>query len=60
MIQPHTCHKCGGDGICLGTQEVGYSTNQNYLILHDFECDNCEATWDVTFELTPTERDNHE
>lgn len=59
------CHKCGGQGIYLGSQEVGYTRNGYVQIEHDYECEGgpcgtCRATWDVQFELTPIERDNHD
>ena len=53
------CHKCGGQGVYLGSQEVGYTHNGYVQIEHDYECEDCEATWDVNFELTPKERDSH-
>jgi len=54
------CHKCGGQGVYLGSQEVGYTRNGYVQIEHDYECEECQATWDVNFELTPTTRDDHE
>ena len=56
-----TCHKCdSSDTICLGSQEVGYSMMGTELKQFDYECESCGATWDVTFELTPVSRENHE
>jgi len=60
MNEYHKCHKCGGEGVCRGSQEVGYTYNGFVQIEHDYECEDCGATWDVNFELTPRERDNHE
>jgi hypothetical protein len=60
MKEPHICHKCGGEGICLGSQDVAYSFHGYEMKQFDYECEDCQATWDVTFELVPTNRDNHE
>ncbi len=56
----NTCHKCGGEGIFLDSQEVGYSADGNEMKLLDYECDQCGATWDVTYQMTPVSRENHE
>ena len=53
-----TCHKCGGDGIFLGSQEVGYTANGNVSTIHDYECKDCQATWMVWHELVPVSREN--
>ena len=55
-----TCHKCGGEGIFLGSQEVGYSSEGNVSTIHDYECKDCQATWDVRMEIVPINRSNHE
>ena len=55
-----TCHKCGGEGIFLGSQEVGYSSDGNVSTIHDYECKDCQATWDVRMEIVPINRSNHE
>jgi hypothetical protein len=55
-----TCHKCGGTGIFLGSQEVGYGQHGTSMWLYDYECEDCQATWDVSLELTPVSRENHE
>ena len=61
MKEPNTCHKCGSDNsVCLGTQDVAYSFHGYEMKQFDYECEDCQATWDVTFELVPTNRDNHE
>ena len=49
-----TCHKCGGVGIFLGSDHDG--ENWHY----DYECENCQATWDVSLELLPFDRNNHD
>ena len=56
--QHDTCHKCGGQGIFLESQEVGYGLQATSLWLHDYECEDCQATWDITLELTPISRNN--
>jgi hypothetical protein len=60
MKDHHICHKCGGDGIFLGSQEVGYSSDGNVSTLHDYECRDCQATWDVRMDIVPINRNNHE
>jgi hypothetical protein len=60
MNEYHKCHKCGGQGIFLDSQEVGWSANGWAQECHDFECEDCGATWDVTVEMTPVSRENHE
>tara|TARA_R100000951_G_scaffold106395_1_gene100971 strand:- start:879 stop:1064 length:186 start_codon:yes stop_codon:yes gene_type:complete len=47
-----TCHKCGGVGILL------YSDCDGHDWHHDYECEDCEATWGIGLELTPTTRNN--
>jgi len=49
-----TCHKCGGVGIFLNSDG---DVSEWY---YDYECEDCQATWDVTFELNPVDRNNHE
>jgi len=56
--QHATCHKCGAVGIFLHSEEVGYTHNGNALWLHDYECEDCEATWNINLELTPISRTN--
>ena len=46
------CHKCGGQGIFLGSDFDGESWH------YDYECEDCEANWNVEFELKPVERYN--
>jgi len=60
MKNHDTCHKCGGEGIFLGSQEVGYSSEGNVSTIHDYECKDCQATWDVRMEIVPINRSNHE
>ena len=60
MKNHDTCHKCGGEGIFLGSQEVGYSSDGNVSTIHDYECKDCQATWDVRMDIVPINRDNHE
>ena len=60
MKNQDTCHKCGGEGIFLGSQEVGYSSEGNVSTIHDYECKDCQATWDVRMEIVPINRSNHE
>ena len=60
MKDHHICHKCGGEGIFLGSQEVGYSSDGNVSTIHDYECKDCQATWDVRMEIVPINRSNHE
>ena len=47
-----TCHKCGGVGILLNSESDG--ENWHY----DYECEDCQATWEVSFELKPYDRNN--
>jgi len=54
MNEYHKCHKCGGQGIFLNSEHDG----ENWC--YDYECEDCEATWDVMFELKPVDRNNHE
>ena len=49
-----TCHKCGGQGIFLNSDHDGEDW------FYDYECEDCEATWDVMLELKPVDRNNHE
>jgi hypothetical protein len=49
-----TCHKCGGVGIFLNSD---HDVSEWY---YDYECEDCQATWEVTFELKPVGRNNHE
>ena len=56
--QYDTCHKCGGQGIRLGGQEVGYGYHGTALWLDDYECEDCKATWEINLELTPISRNN--
>ena len=60
MKDHHICHKCGGEGIFLGSQEVGYSSDGNVSTIHDYECKDCQATWDVRMDIVPINRSNHE
>ena len=60
MKNHDTCHKCGGEGIFLGSQEVGYSSDGNVSTIHDYECKDCQATWDVRMDIVPINRSNHE
>ena len=60
MKDHHICHKCGGEGIFLGSQEVGYSSDGNVRTIHDYECKDCQATWDVRMDIVPINRSNHE
>ena len=60
MTQHDKCHKCGGEGIFLGSQEVGYSSDGNVSTIHDYECKDCQATWDVRMDIVPINRSNHE
>jgi len=55
-----TCHKCGGEGIFLGSQQVGNTANGNVSTIHDYECkhSDCQATWMVWHELVPVSREN--
>jgi hypothetical protein len=56
-----TCHKCGSENTqCLGSQEYGYSFHGHELKVLDYECDDCQATWEVTMEMTPVQRHNNE
>ena len=52
------CHKCGGEGTFLGSQEVGYTINGNVSTVHDYECGDCQGTWMVWHELVPVSREN--
>jgi hypothetical protein len=47
-----TCHKCGGNGILL------YSGSDGRFEHHDYECEDCEATWEIKLELLPYDRNN--
>ena len=47
-----TCHKCGCANIYLNSESDG--ENWHY----DYQCEDCEATWQVSFELTPYNRTN--
>ena len=47
-----TCHKCGGVGIFLNSD---HDVSEWY---YDYECEDCQATWEVTFELKPVGRKN--
>ena len=47
-----TCHKCGGVGILLSSDSDG--ENWHY----DYECEHCQATRNVSFELKPYDRNN--
>lgn len=58
MKNHDTCHKCDGEGIFLGSQEVGYTANGNVSTIHDYECEGCQATWMVWHELVPVSREN--
>lgn len=58
MKEHDKCHKCGGEGIFLGSQEVGFTANGNVSTIHDYECKDCEATWMVWHELVPVVREN--
>ena len=60
MKDHHICHKCGGEGIFLGSQEVGYSSDGNVSTIHDYECKDCQATWDVRMDIVPINRSNHD
>lgn len=60
MNDYNKCHKCGGEGVFLGSQETGWSADGWVRQCHDYECEDCKTTWDVTMEITPTERHNHE
>ena len=60
MKNQDTCHKCGGEGIFLGSQEVGYSSDGNVSTIHDYECKDCQATWDVRMDIVPINRSNHD
>lgn len=55
-----TCHECGGQGILLESQEVGYGIHGTSLWLYDYECEHCEAMWNIHLELTPVSRHNHD
>ena len=46
------CHKCGGGGILLHSDHDGQDWH------YDYECEDCEATWNVSFELKPFDRNN--
>ena len=52
VINYDTCHKCGGLGILLNSDSDGESW------LYDYECEDCYAAWDVSFELKPYDRNN--
>jgi len=54
------CHKCGGEGVFLGSQETGWSADGWVRQCHDYECEDCQATWDITMEMTPVSRNNHD
>ena len=60
MNNYNTCHKCGGEGVFLGSQETGWSADGWVQQCHDYECEDCQATWDVTMEMTPVKRHNHD
>ena len=60
MNNYNTCHKCGGEGVFLGSQETGWSADGWVQQCHDYECENCQATWEVTMEMTPVQRHNNE
>lgn len=47
-----TCHKCGEVGNCTD------STFDGSDYYYDYECNDCNATWNVMFELTPIDRNN--
>ena len=52
IINYDTCHKCGGVGVVLHSDSDG--ENWHY----DYQCEDCEATWVMSFELTPYDRNN--
>ena len=58
MNDYNKCHKCGGEGVFLGSQETGWSADGWVRQCHDYECEDCNATWDVTMEMTPVQRHN--
>lgn len=58
MNDYNKCHKCGGEGVFLGSQETGWSADGWVQQCHDYECEDCNATWDVTMEMTPVQRHN--
>ena len=47
-----TCHKCKGQGIFQDSYRDGEDWHYNY------ECEDCQATWIVSFELKPFDRTN--
>ena len=47
-----TCHKCGGVGVVLNSESDGEAWH------YDYQCEDCEATWVMSFELKPYERNN--
>ena len=53
IINYETCHMCGGHGVLLNSESDGESWH------YDFECEDCQATWDVSLELLPFDRNNH-
>ena len=60
MNDYNKCHKCGGEGVFLGSQETGWSADGWLQQCHDYECEDCKATWDVTMEMTPVQRHNND
>ena len=54
IINYDKCHKCGGVGIFLGSDHDGEHWH------YDFECEDCQATWDVSLELLPFDRNNND
>ena len=51
-----TCHKCGGVGILLHSDM--HSAQDGEFWHYDYECEDCQATWEVSFELKPYDRTN--
>jgi hypothetical protein len=52
IINYDKCHKCDGQGVFLGSDHDGEHWQ------YDFECEDCQATWDVTLEMLPFDRNN--
>jgi hypothetical protein len=47
------CHKCGGDGV-YQCEEIDEEFNR----LHNYNCEDCDASWLVYLKLTPYDRHN--
>ena len=46
------CHNCGGVGVVLNSDSDGEDWH------YDYQCEDCEATWVMSFELKPYDRNN--